>query len=78
MVMNGLYSNLVHAQMKQESSETNEEDSLQSDDEIKNYELGDLNISSIFGESTTVPSTSQNEKQQISLKVKINSLNSSI
>lgn len=78
MKINGLYSNLVNAQMKQECSEVNEEDFLQSDDDIKSYELNDLDISPIFDGSNTIPSTSQIKKQQISLKVKVNSLNFSI
>lgn len=75
MKMNGLYSNLVNAQMKQEYRAVNEEDSLQSDDDIKNYKLNDLDGSPIFCGSNSIPSTSEIQKQQISLKVKIDSLN---
>lgn len=78
MTMNGLYSNLVNAQIKQEYSEVNEEDFLQSNDGIKNYELNDLDIPTIFDVSNTIPSSNQDKKRQISLKVKVNSLNFSI
>lgn len=62
MVKNGLYSNLVNAQMKQENDNYDEEDSFESDEEMKKYE------------SIITPSTSRTIHRQISIKVKYNAL----
>lgn len=59
MENNGLYSNLVNAQMKQEYDEDNEQDSFESDEETANYYI-DVKNKPI--------------KQQISVKVKYLSL----
>lgn len=67
MEKNGIYSNLVNAQMKQEQDQENKEDfDLESDDELENYELDGKNINA----KSIMPSPArQNKKRQISLKV---------
>jgi hypothetical protein len=67
MEKNGIYSNLVNAQMKQEYDQENKEDcDLESDDELENFELDGKNINI---KSTTPSPARQNKKRQISLKV---------
>lgn len=67
MEKNGIYSNLVNAQMKQEHDEENKEDSdLESDDDMENSELDGKNITA---KSTTSPPTRLNKKRQMSIKV---------
>ncbi|XP_025418287.1 multidrug resistance protein 1-like [Sipha flava] len=66
MEKNGIYSNLVNAQMKQEYDQENKEDcDLESDDELENFELDGKNINI---KSTTPSPARQNKKRQISLK----------
>lgn len=68
MEKNGLYYNLVNAQMKQENDKDSEADSLESDEEMEMYKLDDKKKNM---ESTlATPSTSQTIKRQISIKVK--------
>jgi len=57
---NGLYSNLVNLQMRQEDGKYDEEDSLESDEDMKKYK------------SSVTPSTSRTIQRQISTKVKYN------
>lgn len=45
MEKNGMYFNLVNAQMKQENDEDNENDLLESDEEIMKYNIDDKNMS---------------------------------
>lgn len=69
MEKNGLYYNLVNAQMKQERDQENKEDSdLESDDELENYDSEGKNITA---KSTTSPAARQNKKRQSSIKVLI-------
>jgi len=60
MDKNGLYSNLVNAQMRQEGGKYDEEDSLESDEEMEKYK------------STATPSTGRTMQRQTSIKVKYN------
>lgn len=68
MEKNGLYSNLVNAQMKQENDKDSEVDSLGSDEEIEMYKLNDKDKNVEY--TSVAPSTSQTIKRQISIKVK--------
>lgn len=63
MAMNGLYSSLVNSQMKQEYSEVNETSSIESDNEMKDYEFNSVNISPTFDGSNTSSLTSQNSNK---------------